>query len=173
VDQKLSKSNIYYMMSQSKTSVREIMRDVHTISADVSFKEALREMICKKTNSLVVVNEEGVFEGLVNARVFIEYAIPPYISNDEIAAHYANEELFREAVNQVADKPLRELIEKDIETIGADESLMKAAVIATKNRQIRIPVLDEEKKPIGLLTRTELKQLIGTFLEIDRCFDLE
>lgn len=160
-------------MSQSEVTVGEIMRDVKTISADVNFKEALAAMVCQKTNSLVAVDDEGVFVGLINARVFIEHAIPSYISNDEIAAHYANEELFREAVEKVADTPIKELMEKDVETIGSEESLMKAAVIATKNQQIRIPVLDEKRKPIGLLTRTELKQLIGTFLKIDQCFKEE
>ena len=159
------------MMNQGEITIGEIMRDVKTISADVSFKEALAAMVCQKTNSLVAVDENGVFVGLINARVFIEHAVPAYISNDEIAAHYASEELFREAVKEAANVPISDLMEKDIETVGPDESLMKAAVIATKNRQIRIPVLDDEKKPIGLLTRTEIKQLIGTFLDVDKCFE--
>lgn len=158
------------MMSQSEVNVKEIMREVVTVPVDLNFRQALEKMICDKTNSLVVVDEQGIFVGMVNARVFIERAIPSYISNDEIAAHYADEKLFREAVEQVADTPLKDLMETDVETISADESLMKAAIIATKNRQIRIPVLDADKKPIGLLTRTELKQLIGTFLEIKSCF---
>ncbi|PID52795.1 MAG: hypothetical protein CR972_00055 [Candidatus Moraniibacteriota bacterium] len=161
------------MMSQSEVTVGEIMRDVKTISVDVNFKKALSEMVCQKTNSLVAVDSDGVFVGLVNARVFIEHAVPSYISNDEIAAHYASEELFREAVRSVSDTPISHLMEKNIETIGPDESLMKAAIIATKNRQIRIPVLDEKRKPIGLLTRTEIKQLIGTFLGVDKCFQKE
>ncbi len=157
-------------MNQSEVTVSEIMRDVNIISADTNFKEALAAMVCKKTNSLVAVDAEGKYVGLIDARIFIEHAVPSYISNDEIAAHYASEELFRDAVTQVADTPIVELMEKNIETIGAEESLMKVAVIATKNRQIRIPVLDAEKKPIGLLTRTEIKQLIGTFLGVDQCF---
>ncbi len=157
-------------MSHSTVNVCEIMRDVHTISKDVTFREALAEMIDKKTNALVAVDEDGRFFGLVNARVFIEQAIPSYMRNDTIAAHYADADLFREAVEKVADAPLVDFMENDIQTIRENESIMRAAVIATQNRQIRIPVLDVDGAPIGLLTRTEMKQLIGTFLHIEADF---
>lgn len=161
------------MMNQSKINVKEIMRDVHTISSEGTFRDALAAMIAQKSNSLVAVDAKGLFVGMINSRVLIERAIPPYISNDEIAAHYASEDLFRDAVKKVADLPLTDFMDTDIETIKENESLMKAAVIATKNQQIRIPVLNDTGSPIGLLTRTELKQVIGSFLEIDNCFDLK
>lgn len=160
------------MMNQSQISVKEIMRNVHTISSEGTFRDALKELITQKSNSLVVIDAQGLFVGMINARVLIERAVPAYISNDEIAAHYASEDIFREAVEKVADMPLTDFMDADVETIKENESLMKVAVIATKNQQIRIPVLDDEKKPIGLLTRTELKQVIGSFLEIENCFDL-
>lgn len=160
-----------HMMSKDTISVKDIMREVNTIASSASFRETLEKMICKETNSLVVVDEQGVFVAMVNARVLIERAIPSYINGDEIAAHYANEELFREAINKVADMPLEDFMDKKVETITANESLVRAAILATKHQQIRIPVLDDEKKPIGLLTRTELKQVIGTFLGLDHCFD--
>lgn len=158
-------------MNHSDISIAQIMRPVQTILIDVDFKTALAEMIKQKTNSLVVVDEHDEYKGLLTARIFIEHAIPSYISTDEILAHYANEDLFRETVSEIAHNPVKTLLERNIETIKSSDSVMKAAVIATKNQQIRIPVLNDENKPIGLLTRTEIKQLIGTFLGIDNCFD--
>lgn len=158
-------------MSQNTIRVKDVMRDAHLISADVTYRDALTEMICKKTNSLVVVDDEGLFVGMINAGTLIEHAIPTYMNSDEIAAHYANEEMLRDEIAKVADMPIKDFMKDHIATITDDESLMKAAIIATKNQQIRIPVLDENKKPIGILTRTELKQVVGLLLGIDRCFE--
>jgi CBS domain-containing protein len=159
------------MMSHTSVRVKDIMRDAHLISADVTYRDALTEMICKKTNSLVVVDDEGLFVGMINAGTLIEHAIPTYMNSDEIAAHYASEEMFRDAIAKVADMPITEFMKDRIVTITENESLMKAAIIATKNHQIRIPVLDDNKKPIGILTRTELKQVVGVLLGVDRCFE--
>jgi CBS domain-containing protein len=62
-------------------------------------------------------------------------------------------------------------MDEDVMTIREKESLMKAAMIVGQRSQVRIPVLDEDGRPIGLLTRTELKQVIGIFLGIEGCFN--
>ena len=157
-------------MSPNEMTVASIMREAITISVHVTSKEALNAMICQKTNALVVIDDEGVFVGLINTRIFIEQAIPAYISNDEIAAKFANEEVFRKSVGRIAKVPIRDLMVQNVSTIGPDESILKAAILATKNRQIRIPVLDKENKPIGLLSQTEIKHLIANYLGVDKCF---
>lgn len=151
-------------------TVASIMRKAITISDKVTSKEALNAMVSLKTNALVVVDDDGVFVGLINTRIFIEQTIPEYIANDEIAAQFATEKVWRESVRKVADLPIKDLMVKNVSTIGPEESLLKAAILATKNRQIRIPVLDEENKPIGLLSQTEIKQLIASFLGVSNCF---
>ncbi len=158
------------VVNGKKMVVKDIMRKVQTISDKSNFKEVLAEMICKKTNSLIVVNDEGKFVGMVNARTLIHNSLPKYLAEDITAAHFANEEIFREEVAKVADESISKIIDEDVATIKENESLVKAAIIVASGKQVRIPVLDDESKPIGLLTRTELKQVIGVFLGIDGCF---
>ncbi len=150
--------------------VKDVMRDVQTVSDKATFKEALTKMICERTNSLVIVNDEGKFAGVVNARTLIHRTIPSYLGDDATAAHFANEEIFREEVAKIANEPISKIMDEDVQTIKENESLIKAAIIVASGNQIRIPVLDEESKPIGMLTRTELKQVIGVFLGIEGCF---
>jgi len=151
-------------------TVASIMREAITISVHVSSKEALNAMVCKKTNALVVIDDDGVFVGLINTRIYIEQAIPEYVTNDEIAAQFANECVFRKSVEKIADVPIKDLMVENVSTIAPDDNLLKAAILATKNRQIRIPVLDENNKPIGLLSQTEIKHLIASYLGVDKCF---
>jgi len=157
-------------MSPGQMTVASIMREAITISVHVTSKEALNAMVCQKTNALVVIDDDGVFVGFINTRIFIEQAIPEYVSNDEIAAKFANECVFRKSVEKIADVPIRDLLLKNVSTIGPDDNLLKAAIMATKNRQIRIPVLDKDNKPIGLLSQTEIKHLIASYLGVDKCF---
>ncbi len=145
------------------------MREVITISENVTSKEALNMMVCRKTNALVVVDADGAFVGMINTRIFIEQAIPAYIVQDEIAAGFATEDVFRKSVRQVADVRIKDLMLKNVMTIGPEESLLKAAILATKRRQIRIPVIDENNKPIGLLSQTDIKHLIAKYLGVDKC----
>jgi CBS domain-containing protein len=128
-------------------------------------------MICKKTNSLVVIDADGKFVGMVNARTLISKSIPSYLGDDATAAHFASEEIFREEVRKVSNNSVTEIMDEDVMTIREKESLMKAAMIVGQRSQVRIPVLDEDGRPIGLLTRTELKQVIGIFLGIEGCFN--
>ncbi len=156
-------------MNSAQKTVASIMREVITISENVTSKEALNMMVCQKTNALVVVDTEGVFVGMINTRIFIEQAIPAYIVQDEIAAGFATEEVFRKSVGQVADVCIKDLMLKDVMTISPNDSLLKAAILATKRRQIRIPVIDENNRPIGLLSQTDIKHLIAKYLGVDKC----
>jgi len=158
------------MLNGKNILIKNIMRDVQTVSDKADFKEVLSQVIYKKTNSLIVVNDEGKFAGIVNARTLIHKSIPTYLGDDVTAAHFANEEIFKEQVEKVASESIRTIMDDDIKTIRENESLMGAAMIVGSGKQVRIPVLDENDKPIGLLTRTELKQVIGIFLGIEGCF---
>jgi CBS domain-containing protein len=108
--------------------------------------------------------------GMVNARTLIHESVPSYLGDDATAAHFVNETIFKEEVEKVANESIEKIMDEDVKTIKANESLMKAAMIVSSGNQVRIPVLDEENRPIGLLTRTELKQVIGLFLGIKGCF---
>lgn len=153
-------------------SIREIMRDTHTIEVGKNLREALRELIAQRTNSLLVVDADGKLVGMVNAHALISEVVPDYLEGDQVAAHFASEDMFREEAEKVTDTPLENFMIKDPATVTVNDSLMKAAVLAVANKEnVRIPVVDENHKPLGILTRTEIKQVIGAYLGIDGCFE--
>ncbi len=151
-------------------SIKDVMRTPQTITEDVSFHDAMERMIQEKTNSLVVVNGEGAVVGMINPKSLIKMVVPDYLEGDAIAAHFVSEEIFREEAMRVADTKVRDFMQKDIVTVEEGDSLMQAAVVAASSGLVRIPVVDAEGKPVGLITRTELKNVIGVFLGIDGCF---
>ncbi len=146
--------------------VKEIMRKAHIISDDKTFYDAIKQMIEEKTNSLVVVDKEGKLVGLLNTGMLIAEVVPDYLEEDAIAAHFANEDIFIEDVKKAQKSPIKKFMMKDPYYIQGEASLMELAVLALSNKQFRIPVVDKDKKPVGIITRTELKKVIGEILNI-------
>jgi predicted transcriptional regulator len=144
--------------------IGDIMRPASTIESSATLKEVLAHMTEQKRNSLAVVDTEGILIGAVNAVDIIKEVVPDYLEDDAVAARFADDELFKEDAIRVQDKPLADFMSTDIPTITKDETLIEAAVLAAKHGRGRITVVDEHKKPIGVLTRTEIKQVIAAYL---------
>jgi len=151
-------------------AIKDVMRPAHIVESGLPFRAVIKQMIVDKTNSLVVVDGDGAAIGMVNPKSLIKHVVPDYLEHDSIAAHFATEDIFREEAAKVADVAIEDFMQKDVATVKADDTLMQAAVVALESGQVRIPVVDADNKPIGLLTRTELKNVIGAFLDIDESF---
>jgi len=148
-------------------TIKDLMRDPVFAYEGETLKEVLTRMIKERRNSLTVVAKDGTFKGAVSALDIIKEVIPEYIEADTVTAQYVNEELFREDARRVAEKPVEEFMVTDIPTITLDTTLIEAAVIAIQHGRGRITVIDAGNKPIGVLTRTELKRVIGSYLDIE------
>lgn len=157
-------------VNAAEVKIAEIMRPAVIVDQGLDFRAVIKKMIDEKTNSLVVVNADGKCIGLVTSKTLLKKVVPDYLKKDNIAAHFASEEMFREEVQRVAQTPISDFMITNVTTITKNYTLMQAAVKALSSGYVRIPVIDEEGKPIGIVTRTELKNVIGLFLDLDGCF---
>lgn len=146
--------------------VRDIIKEAITVSETTSFREAVQEMVSKQTNTLLVINEDGKLVGEVGVADLLDGIVPEYLDGDSIAAHFATEEMFEEAVREAEDKEVQFFMSRDFSTVEIDDGLMAVAATAIANQQARIPVVDKEGKPIGIISRRGLKHIIAQFLNI-------
>ena len=146
--------------------VRDIIKEAITVLETTSFREAVQEMVSKQTNTLLVINEEGKLVGEVGVADLLDGIVPEYLDGDSIAAHFATEEMFEEAVREAEDKEVQFFMSRDFSTVEIDDGLMAVAATAIANQQARIPVVDKEGKPIGIISRRGLKHIIAQFLNI-------
>ena len=123
-------------------------------------------MVSKQTNTLLVINEDGKLVGEVGVADLLDGIVPEYLDGDSIAAHFATEEMFEEAVREAEDKEVQFFMSRDFSTVEIDDGLMAVAATAIANQQARIPVVDKEGKPIGIISRRGLKHIIAQFLNI-------
>lgn len=154
-------------------TIADIMRPCVSITTTTTLFDTLQKMIAEKRNSLVVLNEDGSLAGMVNAADIIKAVLPDYIEESNVAARFSNMDLLQQDAERVKDTPISEFMETDIPTIKVTGNIIEAAAIAAHTGTGRITVVDGTM-PVGVLTRTELKQAIGATLGITGdCFTNE
>lgn len=146
--------------------VKDIVKEAVTISEDATFREALLAMINGQTNTLLVVNEEGELSGEVTVADLLDAIVPEYLDGDSIAANFATEEMFAEAVKNAENRPVSMFMSSDFSTVEMDDGLMAVAATAIANQRARIPVVDKDNHPVGIISRQGLKHIIAKFLGI-------
>lgn len=146
--------------------MRDITKEAVVIAEDASFHEAVALMVQKQTNSLLVVNERGELSGEVEVSDLLDAIVPMSMDSDSILDAFGTETLFGDAVKQASDKTVSDFMNTDIQPAQATDSLITIAGIAIAHQSARIPVVDHENRPIGIISRRGLKHILATFLGI-------
>lgn len=146
--------------------LKDITKEAVLISQDASFRDAIETMIKRQTNSLLVVGEDGILVGEVGVSDLLDAIVPEYLDGDSIAATFATEQMFEDAVKAAADRPVSEFMAVDSEPVGVTDGLMAVAASAIAQRRARIPVVDADNRPIGIISRRGLKHILAQSLGI-------
>ena len=146
--------------------LKDIVKEAVVIGESATFREALSAMIREQTNTLLVVNTDGMLSGEVGVSDLMDAIMPEYLDGDSIAANFATESMFEEAVQRAAETPVSEFMNTDLEAVQLDDGLMGVAAMAIAHQKARIPVIDAENRPIGIISRRGLKQLLAGSLNI-------
>ena len=146
--------------------LKDITKEAVIISNAATLEDAVRKMVKEQSNSLLVIDEEGSFAGEINVSDLFEAIVPSHLNGDEVLAYFSSEEKFVEAVRDAAVKPVEEFMALDAEPIRADDDIMAVAAMAIAHGHSRIPVVDHDNRPVGIISRRGLKQIIATFLGI-------
>lgn len=147
-------------------SIGDLMRPVVTVHESDTLESILTCMVSNKRNSLVVVDNAGVVVGMVSATDVIKAVLPDYLEEDVVAARFANQEILKEDAQKAKGLPVSEFMNSDAPTIEVHDGVLEAASLALRAGSGRIIVVDSDKKPVGIITRTEIKQVIGSLLGI-------
>ena len=144
--------------------LKEIIKDAVTISENATFAEALERMLKNQSNTLLVIDDDGALSGEVDVSDLFDGIIPMNFNGDQAMAHLESEEAFAESVKAAADTPVFEFMNSDYKAIYPTDTLMDVASIAVTHGRARIPVVDHESRPIGIISRQGLKQLLNKYL---------
>lgn len=146
--------------------IEDITKEAVTIRETASFKDALSLMVNRQTNSLLVVNADNALVGIVDVTDLLDAIVPEYLDNDTIAANFVTEEMFEESVTAATDMPVKEFMSTDIQPVHVKDSLMAIAETAIQHKTAQIPIVDQDNRPLGFVSRRGLKHMLALQLNI-------
>ncbi|MEZ4195198.1 MAG: CBS domain-containing protein [Candidatus Paceibacterota bacterium] len=146
--------------------VIDITKPALTIHEDSTFEETVKAMVAKQTNSLLVVNNEGVLVGEIGMSDILDAIVPEYLDGDSVSTYFADSDMFIKAVSDARDTLVSDFMSTNITTIGAHDSLITVAALAIASGSTHIPVVDADGKPVGIISRRGVKHIIADALGI-------
>ena len=142
--------------------IKDIMRKAFTINENTSLKDTVKEMLKENVNSILVVNKKWVLVWSVDIVTLIKTIVPEYIWNrGSSLSEFTTEDMFDEFIDDNKGKKVKYFMLIDPKTINIDSPVLTAAIITTEWRQARIPVVDENNKPVWVITRHSIKKILA------------
>jgi len=147
--------------------LKDITKEAAIIGLDATLEEAVRKMVTEQANALIAVDEEGKFAGEVNVSDLFDAVVPEYLDGDRVLEYFNTEEKFVDAVKDASGKLVEEFVSRNAEPVRVTDSIMDVASVAIAHQHSRIPVVDHDDRPIGIISRRGLKQILAKYLGIE------
>jgi CBS domain-containing protein len=144
--------------------VHDVVRPATVVPETITFTEALAAMDEGKTNTLLATDESGRLTGELTIVDLLSAIVPDTLSGDEVMTHFKDDIAIRASVHAVRDLPISEFMSRDFTTLRPDDSFITVIGNAIAYGRARLPVVDHDSKPIGIISRQGIKQVIEKYL---------
>lgn len=148
--------------------IKEIMvKDVVTLSADITVKEAMDILFERKISGLPVVDKDRKLLGMFTEKEVISRVLPSYIENVGRFVYDENPKATKKKLKDLSDVKIGTLMRKEVVTTTEDAALCEVARIMLTQKARRIPVLDKAGRVIGIIAREDvLKAFAGEMRDL-------
>lgn len=144
--------------------VKDIVKAAVIISEHDTFETALKAMTTEHTNTLLVTNAQGQLVGEVTVTDLFDAIVPDTLNGDDVITHFADDNAFLASLSIARDLPVSEFMSRDFTALELKDNLVAIAATAIGHQRSRIPVVDIDNRPIGIISRQGLKQIMAKFL---------
>lgn len=146
--------------------VKDITKPAITINENTTFEGTIKVMVTKQTNSLLVVDDEGVLVGEIGMSDILDAVVPDYLDGDSVATYFTDSNMFTAAISDAKEKLVSEFMSASTSTVETKDSLMTVAALAIASGRTHIPVVDIDGRPVGVISRRGVKHIIAHALNI-------
>ncbi|MCM8831873.1 MAG: CBS domain-containing protein [Candidatus Omnitrophica bacterium] len=145
--------------------VKEIMiRNVRSISADISVGEAFKILSEMQISGLPVIDENGKLCGMFTEKDILKTILPSYIEKVGRFVYLENPKGINIKISELVNLKVKDIMRKEVVTVGEDTAVCEVARIMITQKIRRIPVVDKENKVLGIVARQDvLKALLGDY----------
>lgn len=137
--------------------VKEIMtKDVTSVSPDMNAKEALGLLLKMRISGLPVIDDKGELKGMFTEKDILKNILPSYIDKIGNFVYEENSKSTKKKFEELRNLKVSQLMRKEVITVGEETALCEVAHIMLIHNARRIPVLDKEKKVVGIVAREDI-----------------
>ena len=122
------------------------------IAGDGRILDAGRILRKHNIQALVVTNEDGTYRGLISTRMIAER----YIAATDVLEEGASQMAVASDLIASLDQTVDSIMEENILTLDAEDRLDEAAADLMNQPLREAVVLDEDNRPIGIVTRSDI-----------------
>jgi CBS domain-containing protein len=144
--------------------VKDIIKPAVIVTETDTFEFALKAMMTKYTNTLLVTNEDGELTGEVTVTDLLNAVVPDTLNGSQVIEHFVDDHAFIASIEMVKDLPVAEFMSLDFSPLTLGDNLTEIFGTAIAHERARIPVVDNENHPIGIISRQGLKQILAKFM---------
>lgn len=144
--------------------VKDIVKPAALIAESDTFESALQKMSSEKTNTLLVINDDGELTGEVTVTDLLNAIVPETLNGDEVLNYFSTDDAIKTSIDAVRYTPVSEFMSYDYTALELSDNLLSVFANAIAHERARIPVVNSENRPIGIVSRQGLKRVLHQFL---------
>lgn len=153
-------------MSISDPLVSDIMtRDPIVVNPETALKEAIQLIAENRISGLPVVATDNKLVGIISETdlMWQETGVKPpaYIMLLDSVIYLENPATYDRELHKALGQTVRDVMTKDVVTTPPDKSLREAARMMHSRKIHRLPVVDESKHVVGILTRGDIVRFMA------------
>ncbi len=148
-------------------NARDIMiRQAHTIPPQCTIGEALRQMADLHLQAFPVVDEKKMLLGTLSFWQIIEWAMPSYISQDDLSDVRFAPDLarFHERLGELKLNPVAQLMNAHPPCVRPEDSVLTCAALVMKTPKTvyLLPVVEGDHQLVGIISAWDvIKEIAG------------
>lgn len=137
--------------------VKEIMtKDVVSVKPDHNAKEALTLLFKMQISGLPVIDAQGRLVGMFTEKDILTAILPSYIEKVGRFVYEENPKSIKKKFEGLVNLTVSQLMRKDVVTVDENASLCEVARLILTQKVRRIPVLNKEKRVVGIIVREDI-----------------
>lgn len=136
---------------------RDLMRrDLTSVDLDTVVDHVIYLLYQSGLSSLPVLDEDGRVVGVVSERDLIRAVLPGYVHMLQSAAFLPSLDQLSRRLGEIGGRPVAEFMVHDVIAARPDDNDLYLADLMIRKGLKQIPVLDEEKRLVGVVRRIDL-----------------
>lgn len=151
--------------------VRDFMiKDVHTVNQNAKIADVLELFVAKRINGAPVVDASGKLVGMVSDGDILRYMNPNRQTVYDMFSYVfvSPPEELSEAMAYKAVTQAGKIMKKSVQCVSPDQDLEEALGILAKHHFKKLPVINDKKEVVGVISRGDLlKQLAVRLNEVN------